>query len=69
MKLEKLIITALAKFNNNKAFLAKALGKRANQLANGEEPLVNLSIKNYKAVDIALVEMAEGKLIVTYEEI
>lgn len=66
MKLEKLITIALEKFDFNKALLAKILGKRANQLANGEEPLVNLSIKDHQPVDIALVEIAEGKLIVEY---
>ncbi len=42
--------------------MSKAVGKRAKELTNGAEPLVNMTIKEYKATDIALVEIAEGKI-------
>ena len=67
MRLEKIVAQALQHVNNDRYLLAKAIGKRANELSSGSAPLVDMDIKKAKATDIALVEIAEGKLKVSLE--
>jgi DNA-directed RNA polymerase subunit omega len=67
MKIEKLTAKALERLDFNRYLLAVAVGKRAEELFNGAKPLVDLDKKVYKYTDIALVEIAEGKLIVSDE--
>lgn len=62
MRLEKIIAEALKNVDNDRYLLAKAVGKRANELSKGATPLVDMDIKKSKATDIALSEIAEGKL-------
>jgi len=47
--------------------LSKAVGKRAEELNSGVPPLVDMDIKKHKATDIAIHEIAEGKLKIEIE--
>jgi DNA-directed RNA polymerase subunit omega len=67
MKLEKLTARALERLHFDRYLLAVAVGKRAEEIARGATPLVNMDPKIDKFTDIALVEIAEGKIIVSDE--
>lgn len=65
MKVEEL--TAKILDNNpsmDKYQLALAVSKRADQLLNGATSKLSISTKNIKASDLALMELAEGLIIV-----
>jgi len=62
MRLEQITAKALERYNFDRYLLAKAVGKRAEELTKGAEPLVDMDIKTHKASDIAIYEIAEGKL-------
>lgn len=65
MKIEKLTAQALERVDFDRYLLAVAVGKRAEAIARGATPLVNMDPKTDKFADIALVEIAEGKIIVS----
>ncbi len=67
MKIEKLTALALEKVDFDRYLLAAAVGKRASAIANGASPLVGMDPKTEKFTDIALVEIAEGKIVVHNE--
>ncbi|WOE69298.1 DNA-directed RNA polymerase subunit omega [Hydrogenimonas thermophila] len=60
MRLEKVAALALEKANFNRYLLSSAVSKRANELADGAEPKVEMDPKKYKYADIAIVEIAQG---------
>lgn len=60
MRLEKVAAKALERANFNRYLLSAAVSKRANEIANGAEPLVNMDPKKEKYADIAITEIAEG---------
>jgi DNA-directed RNA polymerase subunit omega len=60
MRLEKIAAKALEKANYNRYLLSAAVSKRANEIANGAEPLVDMDPKKFKYSDIAITEIAEG---------
>jgi DNA-directed RNA polymerase subunit omega len=63
MRLEQIIYKALKAVNGDNYLLAIVVAKRAEQLANGDMPLVELPRdRNLKPSDIALFELAENKL-------
>ncbi|MCB4747034.1 MAG: DNA-directed RNA polymerase subunit omega [Sulfurovum sp.] len=64
MRTEQLTAKALERVNFDKYLLANAVGKRAKEISNGAEPFVDTDQKITKYTDIALQEIAEGKLIV-----
>jgi len=66
-RLEQITAKALDRINQDRYLLAKAVGKRAEELSSGAAPLVDMDIKKHKATDIALHEIAEGKLRVELE--
>ncbi|CAA6818978.1 MAG: DNA-directed RNA polymerase subunit omega [uncultured Sulfurovum sp.] len=68
MKIEKLTALALERVDFDRYLLASAVGKRANAIANGAAPMVAMDPKVDKFTDIALVEIAEGKIIIGLEE-
>ncbi len=68
MKIEKLTARALERVDFDRYLLATAVGKRANEIANGSAPLVAMDPKVDKFTDIALVEIAEGKIFIHNEE-
>lgn len=67
MRTEKITAEALKNVNFDRYLLARAVGKRAEELANGAHPLVELDTRRVKYTDIALHEIAEGKIVVTLE--
>ena len=67
MKIEKLTAQALERVDFDRYLLAIAVGKRAEAISKGAAPLVNMDPKTEKFADIALVEIAEGKLIISNE--
>ena len=67
MRTEKLTAAALEKVNYDKYLLANAVGKRAEKIANGAEIFLDIDTSGMKYADIALQEIAEGKIIVSLE--
>ncbi len=67
MKIEKLTARALERVDFDRYLLAVAVGKRAEEIAAGATPLVDMDPKVDKFTDIALVEIAEGKIIISDE--
>lgn len=61
-RMEEIAAKALEKMNNDRYKLSLTVAKRAEDLANGALPLVDLDKNKVKFADIALVEIAEDKL-------
>jgi DNA-directed RNA polymerase subunit omega len=64
MRLEKVSAKALERVEHDRYKLSRAVGIRAKEISNGAKPLVNMDPKLHKATDIAIYEIAEGKLII-----
>lgn len=62
-RMEEIAAKALQRMNNDRYKLSLSVAKRAEDLANGAMPLVDMDKNKYKFADIALVEIAENKLI------
>ena len=62
-RMEEIAAKALQRMNNDRYKLSLSVAKRAEDLANGAMPLVDMDKNNYKFADIALVEIAEDKLV------
>jgi DNA-directed RNA polymerase subunit omega len=67
MRTEQLTAKALEKVNYDKYLLANGVGKRAEKIANGAEVLLDFDTTGMKYTDIALQEIAEGKIILSLE--
>jgi len=67
MRTEQLTAKALENVNFDKYLLANAVGKRAKKIANGGEILLDFDTTGMKYTDIALQEIAEGKITVSLE--
>jgi len=67
MRTEQLTAVALEKVDFDKYLLANAVGKRAEAIANGAQSLLDIDTSAMKYADIALQEIAEGKIIVSLE--
>ncbi|MEY3089879.1 MAG: hypothetical protein RL113_195 [Pseudomonadota bacterium] len=67
MRTEQLTAEALKNVDYDKYLLANAVGKRAEAIANGAKILLNQDTSGMKNADIALQEIAEGKITVTLE--
>jgi len=67
MRTEQLTAKALENVNFDKYLLANAVGKRAEKIANGADILLDIDTTNMKYTDIALREIAEGKITVSLE--
>ncbi|MRI83279.1 MAG: DNA-directed RNA polymerase subunit omega [Nitratiruptor sp.] len=67
MRLEKIAAQALERVGYDRYLLSVAVAKRANELALGKEPLVDVDVKRFKYTDIALMEIAQGKLQIEVE--
>ena len=61
-RIEEITAQALQRIGQHRYKLAMLVSKRAEQLANGAEPLVKLDKNKSKLTDIALLEIAEGKV-------
>ncbi len=67
MRIEQVTAQALKNVNFDRYLLANAVGKRAEELSKGAQPLVAFNLKKNKYTDIALLEIAEGKIVVSLE--
>ena len=67
MRTEQLTALALEKVDFDKYLLANAVGKRAEAIANGAPALLDEDTSDMKYSDIALQEIAEGKITVSLE--
>ncbi|WP_187648322.1 DNA-directed RNA polymerase subunit omega [Nitrosophilus labii] len=67
MRLEKAAAKALERVNFDRYLLSVVVAKRANELALGAEPLVNVDIKKTKYTDVAIMEIAEGLIKIDVE--
>ena len=68
MRTEQLTALALEKVDFDKYLLANAVGKRAEAIANGAPATLDIDTADMKFADIALQEIAEGKIIVSLED-
>ncbi len=64
---EEITARALEKVNHDKYLLSKAVGMRAQEIANGAQVLVEDDTSGMKYADIALLEIAQGKISVSKE--
>ncbi|CAA6805709.1 MAG: Unknown protein [uncultured Campylobacterales bacterium] len=62
MRPEEIIHKALEYTENDSYKLALLVGQRAKQLLDGDIPLVQVTEDNLQFTDIALKEIAEGKI-------
>lgn len=67
MRTEQLTALALEKVDFDKYLLANAVGKRAESIANGAPSLLDIDTSDMKYSDIALQEIAEGKITISLE--
>ncbi|SFV51552.1 DNA-directed RNA polymerase omega subunit [hydrothermal vent metagenome] len=67
MRTEQLTAKALEKVDFDKYLLANAVGKRAEAIANGAPTVLDIDTTDMKFTDIALQEIAEGKITVSLE--
>ena len=63
MRLEKIISDALKNANDDSYILSLMVSKRANELSEGAEPLIKADKNKTKLTDIALMEIAEGVIL------
>lgn len=68
MRTEELTAVALERVNHDKYLLANAVGKRAKNIANGAPSVLDIDVSQMKYSDIALQEIAEGKILVSLED-
>lgn len=61
-RLENVLEKALEKVDNDRYKLSCFVFSRVKELGEGAEPLVNVDITKHKLTDIALQEIAEGKI-------
>lgn len=61
-RIEEITAKALTHVGYDRYKLVLLTSKRADQLANGAEPLVKADKNKQKLTDIALLEVAEGKV-------
>ena len=62
MRLEKIVSKALKNVDNDSYILSLMVAKRTKELNQGSEPKVDVKKEKYKYPDIALMEIAEGKI-------
>jgi len=64
MRLEQLTAKALETANIDRYQLALAVARRAEELQNGATTKLNVDMKKMKATDVALMEIAEGHVVI-----
>jgi len=67
MRTEQLTAKALENVNFDKYLLANAIGIRAEAIANGAPSVLDIDTTGMKYTDVALQEIAEGKITVSLE--
>ncbi len=61
-RIEEIAAKALERMGDDRYRLSLAVAKRAEQLADGAAPLVDVDKNKFKFADIALYEIAENKI-------
>ena len=64
MRLEEITAKALKTANIDRYQLAIAVAQRAKELENGAQSKLNLDLKTTKSADLALMEIAEGVVVI-----
>jgi DNA-directed RNA polymerase subunit omega len=64
MRLEEITAKALKTAGIDRYQLAIAVAQRAKELENGAQSKLNLDLKKTKAADLALMEIAEGLVVI-----
>ncbi|RAX58688.1 DNA-directed RNA polymerase subunit omega [Helicobacter monodelphidis] len=62
MRMEEIASKALERVNNDRYMLSNIIFARVEELSKGVKPLVDMNVKIHKLPDIALIEIAEGKI-------
>lgn len=62
MRTEKITAKALERLDGDRYKLALVVSKRADELASGAKPLIKVDTNKVKSADIAILEVAEGKI-------
>lgn len=62
MRTEEITAKALGLIGQDRYRLVLMIAKRAEQLSNGAEPLIKVDKNKMKYTDIALMEIAEGRI-------
>ncbi len=62
IRMEEIASKALQKVNNDRYLLSNMIFARVEELSKGDKPLVNLDVRYNKLPDIAMFEIAEGKI-------
>ncbi|CAD7289153.1 DNA-directed RNA polymerase subunit omega [Campylobacter majalis] len=62
MRTEQITARALKQVGDDRYKLSLVVAKRAEAIANGAEILVSIGTQKLKPADIALLEVAEGKI-------
>lgn len=63
MRTEQIAAKALEKVDNDRYVLSLIVAKRAKELSDGAEPLVKVDKTKMKFADIAMMEVAEEKIV------
>lgn len=63
MRTEEIAAMALDKLDNDRYVLSNLLFARIKELGAGATPLVDMDISKHKLADIAMREIAEGKIV------
>lgn len=63
MRTEQIAAKALEKVDNDRYVLSLIVAKRAKELSDGAEPLVKVEKAKMKFADIAMMEIAEEKIV------
>lgn len=61
-RIEDVLERALEKVDNDRYKLSCFVFSRVKELGDGASPLVNMDVTRHKLTDIALTEIAEGKI-------
>jgi DNA-directed RNA polymerase subunit omega len=65
MRIEEILSQALDKVGNDRYILSIVVGQRADELIKGAKPLIEGTVlQQMKYTDIAINEIAQGKLVV-----
>ncbi|GAA7258103.1 DNA-directed RNA polymerase subunit omega [Helicobacter pylori] len=65
MRTEEIAARALEKTGNDRYILSNLVFARTKELSNGAKPLVDMDLKVHKLADIAMMDIAEGKITLT----
>ena len=65
LRTEEIAAKALARVSNDRYVLASLIFERVKELGAGAKPLVDMDVKAHKLPDIAMFEIAEGKIELT----